>query len=303
MTLLPESFLQGGGWAVFAAIAAVFSAAIYLVNQYMRQPGYLLVFWMRVLVVAVMTPVMVYIPWPDDPTFYIATLATVFFASYGDIKTFNVAAVYGGGVVSRLQPLIVWASFVAWFFFDPALLFSYLAHPINTLGILASLGGCVYFAMRLNRCAVTRAAFFEILPALGAYTVTTVLGKYAMTHGAPTSAVYGYMYVQSAAAALVMGVYALFRAHNDVTEVRWANTTLLAATGLAGAAWLGHMVFKGYAVVYTPNPSYQAAINLSAPVFIAVYYKLTQHKEEADSLSGFGVVACAIALVLLTIRH
>ncbi len=302
--------MQGGGWAVFAVISAAFSAVFYLINQYLRQPGHLLVFWMRVIAVVALAPVMTMFSWPTDPVFYVCVALTVVFSTIGDIRTFDISAKYGGGVVSRLQPLIVWGSFVLWFAFDPARIGYYLTHPWHGLGVCVALAGCVYFAMRMNRSPLNRAAFFEMLPALGAYVAVTVLNKYALMHAPLQSAVYGYMFVQSLLAVFFAGGYAVWRLRNPlpltaivapVTDVPvWAALPLAAL--MAAAAWICHMIYKNYAMIFTDHPAYVAALGLTAPVFIAVYYRVVGHREREETLSGYGIVACALLLVVMTIR-
>ena len=304
------SMMQGGGWAVFAVVAAAFSAVFYLVNQYLRQPGYLIVFWMRVIAVVALAPVIGMFAMPTDPRFYIGVALTVFFSTYGDIRTFDVSAKYGGGVVSRLQPLIVWGSFAIWFAFDPSLMDFYFSQPLRTLGICAALGGCVYFAMRMNRSPMNREAFKEMLPALGAYVMTTVLNKYALMHGSMNGAVFGYMFVQSLLAVFFAGGYAMWRIRNPLplraitapalNVPAWSALPLAAL--MIAAAWICHMIYKNYAMIFTVNPAYVAALGLTAPVFIALYYRIVKHKEQEETLSGYGIVACALFLVLLTIR-
>lgn len=302
--------MQGGGWAAFAVVAAAFSAVFYLINQYLRQPGYLLVFWMRVLAVVALAPVIGLFTLPDDPRFYGAVALTVVFSTYGDIRTFDVSAKYGGGVVSRVQPLIVWGAFAVWFAFEPSLLGQYLGQPLRTLGICATLGGCVYFAMRMNRSPLNREAFAEMLPALGAYVMTTVLNKYALMHGPLNGAVYGYMFVQSALAVICAGGYAMWRLGNPLPLMPIAapipdvpaRAALPLAALMACAAWICHMIYKNYAMIFTGNPAYVAALGLTAPVFIAIYYRIVRHREQEETMSGYGIVVCALLLVLLTVR-
>jgi hypothetical protein len=70
-------FMQGGGWALFALVAAMFSAVFFLINQYLKMPGHLLVFWMRVLAVLCLTPLVATLTMPVDPRFYIGVALTV----------------------------------------------------------------------------------------------------------------------------------------------------------------------------------------------------------------------------------
>ncbi len=297
-----QEFMAGWGWVLFAVIAAVFAGGFYLINQYLRQPGHLLVFWMRVLAVLFMTPFVARMRLPDDPKFYLAVLATVFVGTFSDIRSFNASAQYGGGVVARVQPLTVWGTFLLWLAVDPSLIGQYADHPFNAAFILLALGGCVYFSMRLNKCQITRSAFFYMAPALAGYTVTNALNKYAMMHGPLEGAVYGYMYAQSVIAVVAIGIYALLHESRRKSAQTWATPNMFAAALLATLTWICHMIYKNYSMAFTPNPGYQGAIILISPVFIAVFYHFVGHREEADVKSGMGIVACAILLALATVH-
>lgn len=311
-----ESFMiSGHGWAWFSLVSAVFSAGFYLVNQYWRMPGDMLVFTMRVMIVLLMTPFVQTLTWPDNPMFYATVLLTVAVGTSSDVRTFNASAKFGAGMVSRLMPVTVLISFFLWFFIRPSLLFEYLAHPFLTLGILVSLGACVYFAMRLNRCDVSRSAMLFMAPALAGYTITTVLNKYAMDFGVGaedfSGVVFGYMYVQSLIALVLVGPYILWKRRvRPVPLVQtvpvvapvaaYRLTPLLMAAGAAATVWIAHMVFKNYAMAYSESPSYQAAINLTAPVMIALVYRMVGHREETDVRAGMGIVVAALLLVIVT---
>jgi len=310
-----NSFMLGSGWAWFSLVSAIFSAGFYLVNQYWRMPGELLVFTMRIMIVVLMTPFVHTLSWPQNPLFYAAVLVTVMVGTSSDVRTFNASAKFGAGMVSRLMPVTVLVAFFLWFVLRPSLLFEYLARPWLTLGILVSLSACVYFAMRLNRCEVSRSAMVYMAPALAGYTITTVLNKYAMDFGAAAAdfsgVVLGYMYVQSLIALVLVGPYVLWvRRSKPAPLVQTVPTVpaapavrlkpLLAASLAAALVWLAHMVFKNYAMAYSESPSYQAAINLTAPVMIAGVYRIVGHREETDVRAGMGIVAAALLLVVVT---
>jgi hypothetical protein len=297
-----QDFMAGWGWILFAIIAAVFAGGFYLINQYLRQPGHLLVFWMRFLAVLFLTPVVMRLRLPEDPRFYLTVLITVFVGTFSDIRSFNASAKFGGGVVARVQPLTVWGTFLLWFAFDPKLINGYFEHPVNAAFILLALGGCVYFSMRLNRCQITRAAFVYMLPALVGYTLTNALNKYAMMHGPLEGAVYGYMYAQSLIAVVAIGIYSLIHESRKKDKPTWMTKEMAVAALLATLTWICHMIYKNYSMAFTPNPGYQGALILTSPVFIAIFYHFAKHKEEADVKSGMGIVACAILLALATVR-
>lgn len=294
------TLMASGGWAVSALIAAVFTACIFTLNQYIKQPGYLLVFFSRITTVICMTPFMGLIPWPENPWFYAIVATTAFFGASGDIRTFNVSAQYGGGVVSRTMPLVIFFSFFLWFFIDHALFWKYLEHPLNTAGIIASLLGVGYFSSRIKKCTISKSAFFAMLPALLCYTLTILLNKYSMGMGEYSGVVFGYMYVQSVAAIFTTGGYALWRRRKEKAKIHNRKKLLWGAVAFS-LLWIASMTFQGYTLVFTPNPSYLFAIAQLSSVMIAVFYHFTGHKEEADVKAGFGITACAILLILMSV--
>jgi hypothetical protein len=298
-------FMAGPGWALFSAAAAVFAAGFYLVNQYFKMPGHLVTFWMRVMIVLGMAPIMTQLPMPKDPLFYGFVFLSVLFGTTADIRAMNASRLYGGGVVSRVMPLSVWGAFFIWLFAAPETIGGYLAHPLNSLGILSALAVCVYFSMRLNKTEVNKQAFAAMLPALIGYAAANVVNKKAMAFGLDAGhlagAVYGYMFWQSAMAVPIVGAYCAWRAKRDVGTAPVNGRLLAVAALLVALAWFCHMIYKNYAMAYTPNPAYMAAIGLLAPVFVTLFYKMTGHREENDVASGFGVVLSALALAVLTV--
>lgn len=303
MTL--SEFLSAGGWGIFALIAAVFTAGFYLTSQYMRQSGDIVMFWMRLVVIVVLLPFMQSMPMPDNIWFYVTVVATAVFGIAADVRVFNVGATYGAGVVSRLMPVVVWGSFFVWFLFEPSLIGRYLAEPLRAAGITLALFSCVYFAMRLNRSTVSRAALREMLPAILAYVMTTVLNKLAMTQGfvagGYAGAVYGYMLLQSAAGVLILGGYLLLKKRGQPRQpAGWAGTMGMMTALISGFIWVTHMTYKNYAVAFAPHPSYQAAVNLTAPVFVLLFYKLAGYREAESPKAGIGVVISAAVLLILT---
>jgi hypothetical protein len=299
-----SAMMTADGWAIFSVIAAVFSAGFYLVNQYLRQPGHFVTFWMRVMIVLGMAPMMQHLSLPHDPAFYALVFLSVVTGTFADIRAMNASASFGGGVVSRVMPLSVWGAFFLWLPVHPETLKIYMAHPLNTLGIAAALGLCVYFAMRMNRSDISKSAFISMLPALLGYAAANVINKQAMHYGFAAEnlagAVYGYMFVQSAIAVPLVGVYCLWQHKKQPLLIQNPRTLTIAALLLA-LFWFCHMIFKNYAMAFTPNPAYMAALGLLSPVFISAFYFLTGHREKTDVVSGFGIVASALLLAALTV--
>lgn len=294
------TFMNAGGWAATSLIAASFSAVNLTLNQYLKVPGHLLVFFSRLATVVFMTPFAFFIPWPQEPLFYVAVAATAVFGASADIRTFNISAQYGGGVVSRTMPLVILLSFFTWFLFDSSLLRQYLHQPLHAVGILFSLCAVMYFSSQLKKCSISTAALIAMLPALIGYTLATVLNKYAMHFGDYSGVVFGYMYLQSVVAIFITGAYAGWREKKKKSPDIQPRKILTAAVSFS-LLWILIMTFHNTSMVFVPHPSYHMAVMQTAPVLIAVYYYFRKHKEEANVKAGLGVVAAIILLTLMSV--
>lgn len=295
--------MAGLGWVFFSLLAAMGTAGMYLVNQYARVPGVYLVVASRVLVIMAVAGPSLYFGLPTDPLFYLGVGITAVVGVAGDVMVFNVSAKYGGGVTSRVMPLQVFGGFLFWLMIHPEQIAGYIEAPGRSLGILATLAACTWFSMRLHRCSISRAAYLELIPAILAYAITITFNKFAIDHAPTDSAVYNYMFVQCLMAVPMFSVYAFRDRHAHAKNTPFLSHRVLAAAAVLSVFWIGHMTFKLYAMAWTTNPAYVAAIILTAPLFIQGYYKLVGYREEADVGAGLGIVASAMALALFTVQR
>lgn len=151
---------------------------------------------------------------------------------------------------------------------------------------------------------VNRAALTAVMPALICYAFTVVCNKMAMNHAPLHGGVYGYMYFQSIFAIFLIGGYTAFtrKTGRIKTKLSLVDKRLLHASFLMFIAFTFHMIFKMYAVGFATNPSYVAALGMTTPIFILLYYRLIAHKEQGDVKNGMGIVLCAVLLAALTVR-
>lgn len=291
-------------WIVLALFAAICSAGILLTCQNFKTGGQYLVIWSRLMILTISLPILFFIPAPEDWRFYLAVGATGIIAGLADAKVWTVTNTFGGGIVSRIMPLQIFIIFIMWLFVHPELIFEYLNSPFHTLGILGALTGCVYFASHLRYCDVSSTAMKKvILPLLG-YAVNFVLAKYAFDISDFHGGVYYYILVQSSV--LLPMMFFMGLASNN-KNLRLKKTEFFKKTNLVAAAfvflfWLLHMIFKNYAITLTFNPSYVAALVMTTPAWIIVYYKAIGYKEDANVKAGIGLMVSAIILSLLNIK-
>jgi hypothetical protein len=273
-----------------------------MINQYYKVPGHYLILWQRLFIFLCLFPFAFIIDWPVDPLFYAIIAFTAITATLGDIRFFNVTAKYGGGVVSRIQPLSVWVSFILWFAIEPQQLFNAFDQPFRMGGIILSLAGCVYFASHLRHCKISKDAFVKLSPTVIGYGLNMVLAKYVFGMAALNSGVFAYMFVQTIFAIPICAVFLLKDQKRGISyNFPFKNKTVIWAGFLMCLGWITHMVLKGYASVFAENPGYVSALMLTTPLWISLIYKYIGHKEETNVIHGMGVVACSILLSIFAI--
>ncbi len=301
MTLFFEFFTTGAGWVFAALILSFLGAVAVLINQYLKFPGNILVFWSRVIIVITMTPLMYFIEWPSNPLFYAAVAATGVGAGFADVRLYNVVAKHGGGVVARSLPFVIFMTFPLWFLFDHELFIKYVDQPFTTLGIIIVLLGVGFFASNLKKCDVSSVAVKALMPSLVAYAVIDLLSKYAMQLGSPEGVVFCYLYIQSVVVIPIIGGHLFANQEKFEKIFIYDSKKVIGAAALLAFLWISAMIFKNTAMISVPNPAYLSAMTQLSPVLISIFYYITKHKEEGDVASGFGIVVCAILLSLLVI--
>ncbi len=288
------------GWVFFSLLAAIGSAGMYLVNQYVKVPGVYLVIMSRIFVILATVGPSLYFGMPTDHLFYLGVGITAVVGVMGDVRVFNVSAKYGGGVTSRVMPLQVFGGFLLWLAIHPEQIGGFFENPLRGAGVLLAMSLCIWFSSRLHRCHVSKKAFIELLPAIFFYAITITFNKFAVDHAEINSGVYNYMFVQCLMAVPMFGVYGYIGRKKHLEVTKFLSRKVLIGSLIMFATWVGHMIFKLYAMAWTENPAYVASIILTAPLWISLYYKLTGHKEDVDVRSGYGVVLSAILLALFT---
>jgi hypothetical protein len=284
-------------WWLYAFITSVFAAIYYTINQYANLPGYTLVFWRGFIPLITLTPLLFFLEWPNNHTFYIATITTSLIVTYTDARVLQGVAIFGGGVSLRMKPFSVWLIFLLWFCTHADHRNDLLSDPLKFICILMTLCVGAYAASNLRKCNISNKAFFYFLPIILSSALIDVLNKTAMDHSGLMSGVIIYAWIQ----ALIISVFTA--AHHVINKNLLVKDIFNSKTVLTGI-FLGLCVVvmnisKNIAMSYTVNPAYVTAIVFIAPFWVSLFYKITKYEEEADVRSGAILVLSSIALVLL----
>lgn len=292
-------------WVFFSLIMSFAMAGMFLVNEYFKASSLHMLFWMRLITLTILLPIIFFIPPPTDTIFYAGTITSALLFAYVDIMLIGLVAASGAGVVSRIEPLSVGLTFILWLLITPSLALDYIDQPIRGIGIVLSLSGALYFAMALRRCEITSQALKYLLPSILLIALGTLGAKIAMDHSPPLSGVVYYAVIQCI---IVLAAYiAILLFKPRVDWFRGVNITgqlkdrgvILGGICLS-VTWLMGVPSKQYALSLVENPSYVTLFGLLSPVIILLIYRLVGRREEANVTAGLGIVACAALLIIFT---
>lgn len=292
-------------WPLFALIAAVTAAAVSLISEYAKVKAMHLMFWLRIFAVGILLPWTFVVPLPPMPAFYVLVAFSAVLFTYSDLMRFGLAAKNGAGVVTRIEPLIVIAVFILWTGLHPSLLQEYFLTPLRSAGIMATILAAAYFAMKLRHCPVSLETLkYMALPILGS-SIGVIISKISVDMAGLVSGAFYYTFFQGLFMLLIYTVLIRSskfggRIQHFGMESSLFGRNVIIAGALAGVVHIIHMGAKYTAFFQTVNPAYVSMIGLTAPLMIAVFYKLSGWRKENIGMAGYGIVVCAFALVYLT---
>ena len=89
-------------WPILALIYSLTCYVITLASDIFKLKGLHFLFWMRLFAMLMLSPVLFFLPLPNNPVFYFALLGTVTCFGYYDLIVANLASKNGAPITSRL---------------------------------------------------------------------------------------------------------------------------------------------------------------------------------------------------------
>lgn len=285
-------------WAFWALMHTLLYGSVNQINRYLQLKGTLLVRWRGLIPALMALPFLFFFPAPTDPVYYLACLISGGMVYFHDGTMYDVSARYGAQVAFRLRPLIIPCVFGLWLVLKPAQWEVMRTHPFEAAGLVACLFLIMLFLMRMAKCHISRAAFLDMLPVIFTGIVFDITNKTAMDHAQfPSSTIY-YVFIVSGFSFLGSLVLAGRKAPSIIHEMGKIAPKAVPVTSIV----IFSMIARNLAMMHTPNPAYVSAIGLTAPFWIMIWMKLRGEKEEADWVSGTGLVLSVIAMALVIAR-
>ncbi len=284
-------------WAMFGLSAASFSAIFMLIQERLKISGFAMAFWNKAACALLTLPLALYFGFPENWIFYALVFGGGVVWMISDVQFFSAIPKVGAGTVSRVLPVTIIISFFLWFLFDPALLQKYLTTPVQSGLLIVTLCASVFFATRLRHCPISwqavRLLWFVLLASIIAPIAIKLITQQSPSSQGP------FAYIFSEATFMVMGWYLWFLFKKPVTKEVLFDKRSIKGGIMTGAIFSLMMSSNFMAYSFIDNPALLSAVKFTDTVIILIVYKLTKRKEEADIVSGLGIVACAAVIVLL----
>lgn len=284
-------------WAVFGAWSAILSTALLLLQDRLKADGFALAIWVKVTAVLVTLPFIIVHGLPHNPLFFVMLGIGAVMYTISDVVFFRAVAKVGAGPVSRILPCSVILSFLLWFLVQPSLLDKYLASPMPSALILIVLCIWAYCATHLKKCAVTMQAVRALWFTLFAATVGPILAKTITGYADIGQGPYSYVFCEGIMMITIWGGYYLLRRPIPINVLFSRHSC---TSGMIVGCVSAMMVISNItAYYYIDNPAYVPAIRYMDAILILGAYALMGRRSEGNIPAGLGLVACAIALIIL----
>ncbi|MGE3623078.1 MAG: hypothetical protein AB7H77_04290 [Bdellovibrionales bacterium] len=285
-------------WAIFGLLASFLAALQPLTQEKYKAEPFALAMAIKVVMVLVTLPFVITQGLPTAPVFYLAICFTAVIWCISDVYYYRAVQVVGAGPVSRILPATAILTFVAWFFFDPALLDRYFAAP----WVGAAITGCIlmatFFATCLTRCMVSRQAVRLLWFVMLASAMDPIATKLILhSAGAAKQAPFAYVFVEAVLMLVLWSGYGAVK--KPVALSAFVSPTVIKAGLMIGALNATRLILQNFAYMDVENPTYLRVMMFTDALWIILIYKLVGRREEANVKAGLGIVAAAAGLVLL----
>jgi hypothetical protein len=282
-------------WPFFALAFSFWGAVIIGYNHWAQVDGRTLVVLRTLGVWPLALLSLLFLPWPQDMTFYMVAAGMGTGLAYADTLLFNAAATHGGRLTALYIPLKMMIGFFLWIVIDPASATPLLAHPWKLAAVVAGFGACGTALMFLRKADASWTALAAVLPvalllALGDVVAKEALGAVTAEHGwaeviGRTVAFLTVTTTVGSVGGMVLG---------GKIHFTWADALRSAGFGVVLLTGLSLLLLT---LAIAPNPGYVAAITMLSALWLAMWAHFA-HGEHNNIWAGVALVAGAMLVAL-----
>jgi len=288
-------------WALFGILAAALSSAQMLLQERLKAAPLPMAFWSKAACALVMIPFVVAVGLPHNPLYYMLLIAQSLLWVISDVIFYRGINEVGAGIIARILPLATLVGFFLWFAIDWPLANSYIAQPLHSAMIAIVMGLTAFFAWHLKSCPVTKKALRAVWFVLFASIVGSLSTKIITQYADIQQGISAYIFCE---ALIMLTMWLLYYAVRRPLplQVMFGLSAIKSGFQVGAVAACG-IAATVYAVYHIDNPAYVSAVRYLDAVMIFFFYRATGRPNQGHVWAGFGIVACAAALVILKAQH
>lgn len=283
-------------WMFFALVGSLFQAAFVETNRVFRADARLLNFWHVVLVLVLFIPLIPYMAWPEQRSFYVLAVIVAFGMGISMQILFSLARHHNGRVSSMYMPLEVVMTYGLWFAFYPPAIEVYQADPYKQTGIF--LAFCLFSIslLLIRRNDIGWNAFIAVIPVAVFFGLRAVLSKIAMLVGAESDIVGHTLTFTFIIYLAILPLAGFLLMANGGFAKRAPLPPLKAGFLCAVFSLLSFLCFM-MGVNLAANPAYVVMMFMMVPVWLLLLHILTGVKDDASPWAGMVMIAGAAVLI------
>jgi hypothetical protein len=285
-------------WAVWSVLAAWAYCGSLEINKHYKIEGLTLVFLRSLFASIYLLFLFPFMEFSADKNYYIAALLVGGMSVIGMRIQLNLASQHNGRVAALSQPIMIILSFVIWLFIDSNELEKVMTDYKYTIGILLSFILMVISLQFMRKNDASWRVFLAVLPVGILYAIITILSKLMLDTGESSFGIaLSWVWLGNVMVALVSLPLVL---HKKLLDINIFVSKVTFRSSLAGSfmhtiCW----ILISLAFISAPNPSYPHVFSAMAPLWFAIYYKMTKQKDKISPLAGFGLAISSIILLFV----
>ncbi|MDD9912875.1 MAG: hypothetical protein OXR68_04605 [Alphaproteobacteria bacterium] len=242
-------------------------------------------------------PIVVWLPWPTNPYFYLIAFISGAIGGLGMRYFFRISAQYNGRVANLYKPLRIFLMFSIWFCIDQSFRHNFLQDPWVMMGILGCMAIAISSVLIMRKNSIGWEAFLASVPVSIMFTISDVTVKLVIPWDMLVENIFVYVFISFFITACLETVNLT---QQGKLKLVFLPSTLKAAL-VVGPLSLAVLFFAVMGFVLAPNPAYASMITLLVPVFLLVYHRIANIPDDASPLAGTVLALSALAFAFLTL--
>lgn len=285
-------------WMFFALVGSLFQAGFVEANRIFRVDARLLNFWHVVAILVLFIPLIPYMSWPDERSFYWLAMAVAFGMAISMQILFGLARRHNGRVSSMYLPLEVAITYGLWFALYPTTAEIYNYNPM--LQNATFLAFCLFSMslLMIRRNDIGWSAFIAVIPVAIFFAVRTVFSKIALTDIGDDMIGHtlSFTFLIYLGVLPIAGLLLKFNGGFSKT----ASLPPIKASIICAFLALLSFVFYMLGVTLAPNPAFITMIFMLVPVWLLLVHILTGVEDDASPWAGMVMIIGGMVLIWFT---